>query len=219
MTIGDRIKQRREELGISVEEVARRLGKHRATVYRYESNEIGTLPTDVLEPLAVVLGTTPAALMGWTDNPNDRTAPASSIPRSLPDNITPLDPMEQIPLIGSIACGAPILAEQNIIDLVDLPKHINATFALQCKGDSMIGAGIHDGDIVYIREQPDVENGQIAAVMVGEEEATLKRVRKDNDMVTLWPENPAYSPMVFVGEDVKKLRIIGRAVAFTTIVR
>lgn len=67
MKIGDRIKQRREELGISVDEIAHRLGKHRATIYRYESNDIGTLPTNVLEPLAVVLQTTPAALMGWED--------------------------------------------------------------------------------------------------------------------------------------------------------
>lgn len=126
-----------------------------------------------------------------------------------------LAPMRQTPLLGRIACGEPILAEENIEDYVDLPKHINADFALECRGDSMIGAGIQDGDVVYIQQQPEVENGQIAAVLVGDDEATLKRFYYDGTTVQLVAENPKFAPMVFTGEDINKVRVIGRAVAFT----
>ncbi len=124
-------------------------------------------------------------------------------------------PMGRAPLLGRIACGEPILAEENIEDYVDLPKHITADFALECRGDSMIGAGIQDGDVVYIRQQPEVENGQIAAVLVGDEEATLKRFYFDGQAIQLVAENPKFAPMVFTGEDINKVRVIGRAVAFT----
>ena len=100
-------------------------------------------------------------------------------------------------------------------DYVDLPGHIRADYALICKGDSMINAGIQDGDVVYIRKQQEVENGQIAAVLVDSEEATLKRFYRVNEKVTLNAENPIYPPMVFVGEEILKLRVIGLAVAFT----
>lgn len=204
MKIGDRIKQRREELGISVDEVAKKLGKHRATIYRYESNDIGTLPTDVLEPLAVVLETTPAALMGWGD-----------FQEHLPSNVKKLEPMGKIPLLGRIACGEPILAEENIEDYIDLPRHIRADFALTCHGDSMINAGIRDGDIVYIRKQERVENGQIAAVRVGDDEATLKRFSYDGECIRLTPENLSYSTKSFLGQDMEQVHVIGLAVAYT----
>lgn len=203
MNIGERIKRRREELGLSVDDVAKMLGKHRATVYRYESDEIEKFPTNVLEPLATVLQTTPSVLMGWEETP------------VLPHGAIPLPHTSKVPLIGNIACGVPILAEQNIDELVDLPEHIKANFALRCKGDSMINAGIHDGDIVYIREQPDVANGKIAAVMVGDEEATLKRFRKDGDVIFLMPENPEYEVKTYVGEQIRQLRVLGLAVGYT----
>lgn len=209
MTTGDRIKARREELGLSVEDIATRLGKHRATIYRYESNDIENFPADVLVPLAQVLETSPAYLMGWEDSGS--TSP-------LPSNVTPLRPMKQVPLVGQIACGTPILAEQNIEDYIDLPGHIHADYALTCRGDSMINAGIRDGDVVYIREQPEVENGQIAAVIVDEDEATLKRFYYTGAMIQLIAENPRIPPMVFSGSDISRVRVIGRAVAYTHIV-
>lgn len=207
MTIGDRIKRRREELGITVEEVAKRLGKHRATIYRYESNEISTLPTDVLEPLAIVLETTPAALMGWEDTP----APVIT-------NIIPMPNTYKVPLLGTIACGKPILAVENMDGKVDVPESIHADFALRCKGDSMINARIYDGDIVYIRKQDTVENGEIAAVLIGDE-ATLKRVKALEDRVILEPANPMYDPLVYRSSDMEEVRILGKAVAFTSFVR
>lgn len=133
----------------------------------------------------------------------------------LPDNIIPMPKMNTIPLLGTIACGEPILAEENIEEQVDIPEHIHADFALRCSGDSMIGARIHDGDIVYIRQQPTVDNGQIAAVLIGDE-ATLKRVYLSPGALVLQPENSAYQPMVYTGESLSEVRILGRVVGFTS---
>lgn len=130
----------------------------------------------------------------------------------LPSNMYPLPEMEKIPLVGSIACGTPILAEENIEAYIDLPRHIRADYALECKGDSMIGVDINDGDIVYIRKQPTVENGQIAAVRIGDE-ATLKRVYYDGECLQLVAENPKIRPMVFFGEEINDICIEGLAVA------
>lgn len=135
-----------------------------------------------------------------------------------PSNIIPMPKMNRIPLIGTIACGTPITASENVEGLVDLPDHIRADFALRCKGDSMINARIYDGDIVYIRQQPTVESGEIAAVLI-DDEATLKRVRLFPDHITLEPENPQYRPLVYWEEEMNNVRIIGLAVAFTSSVR
>ncbi|MCD8331513.1 MAG: hypothetical protein LUB63_03135 [Oscillospiraceae bacterium] len=135
-------------------------------------------------------------------------------PPPRPMNLIPLRPMKQIPLVGQIACGTPILAEQNIIDYVDLPHHISADYALTCKGDSMIGVGVQDGDLVYIRQQEQVENGQIAAVTVDQDEATLKRFYLKKNILSLIAENPQYEPQIFVGEEINRVKIEGLAVAF-----
>lgn len=136
----------------------------------------------------------------------------------LPSNITPLPKMKKIPLVGQIACGTPILAEQNITDYIDLPSHINADYALLCKGDSMINIGIIDGDVVYIRQQQEVENGQVAAVMVGDNEATLKRFYYEDGIVQLVAENSTIPPKVYVGEAINQVHVIGLAVAYTHII-
>ena len=122
--------------------------------------------------------------------------------------------MKKVPLIGSIACGDPITAEQNIEKMVDVPENIRCDFSLTCHGDSMIDAGIHDRDVVYIHIQPEVENGQIAAVRIGEE-ATLKRVYYSGGTLTLMPANPAYAPMVYTGPQLEEVQIEGRAVGWT----
>lgn len=132
--------------------------------------------------------------------------------------IIPLPETRQIPLLGLIACGAPILAEEHIEEYVDMPKYINADFALTCKGDSMINARIFDGDIVYIRQQDTVDSGEIAAVLI-DGEATLKRVQLFEDHISLEPENPQYRPMVYWGEEMNNIRILGKAVAFTSTLR
>lgn len=131
------------------------------------------------------------------------------------NNIIPMPEMTTIPLLGSIACGEPITAVENIEDYVTMLKSVKADFALRCKGDSMIDARILDGDIVYIRQQAKVENGEIAAVLIGDE-ATLKRVYISADTVTLMPANQKYSPLVYSGEEINEIRILGKAVAFTS---
>ena len=207
MTTGERMKQRRKELGFSAEKVAERLGVSPATIYRYERGDIEKVPGDSLGELAKILQTTPAYLMGWEEKP----PPA---PRPIPKGFEPMPKMKKIPLVGSIACGTPILAQQNIEKIVDVPENIRCDFSLTCHGDSMEGAGIHDRDVVYIRIQPEVENGEIAAVRIGEE-ATLKRVYYQNGTLTLMPANAAYAPMVYTGPELNDVQIEGKAVGWT----
>ena len=133
----------------------------------------------------------------------------------LPSNVRPLEPMDKVPLIGQIACGTPILAEENIEEYIDLPRHIRTDFALTCYGESMINAGIQNGDIVYIRKQERVENGQIAAVRVNDDEATLKRFYYDGECIRLVAENPSYPTLCFFGPDMEQVFVIGLAVGYT----
>ncbi len=133
-------------------------------------------------------------------------------------NVIPIPKMVKKPRLGVIACGEPILAAENIDDYDLVPENINCDFTLLCKGDSMINARINDGDIVYIREQPQVENGEIAAVLI-DDEATLKRVYIYNDKVVLQPENTKYSPLVYTKEEMNEIRILGKAVGFTSLIQ
>lgn len=211
MEFKDKIKALRLEQGATMDDIARAVGVSKPTVQRWESGEIENIRRDKIWRLAKALHTTPAYLMDW-DDPDDLGH------ATLPSNVVPLRPMKKIPLVGQIACGVPILAEQNIEDYIDLPGHIHADYALTCKGDSMINAGIRDGDVVYIRQQPEVENGQIAAVMVDEDEATLKRFYFDDSIVQLVAENPTVRPMVFTGADISRVRVLGLAVGYTHII-
>lgn len=206
MEFKDKIRQLRLSMGATLEDIATSVGVSRATVQRWESGNIENIRRDKICKLAQALHTTPSDLMGWEEE----------VP--LPSNVTPLQPMKKIPLVGQIACGTPILAEQNIEDYIDLPGHIHADYALTCKGDSMVNAGIRDGDVVYIRQQPEVETGQIAAVMVDDDEATLKRFYFDGSMIQLVAENPRIPPMVFSGSEISRVRVLGLAVAYTHIV-
>ncbi len=132
-------------------------------------------------------------------------------------NIIPLPNFYRVPLIGSISCGKPILAVENADESVNAPDFVHADFALLCKGDSMINARIFDGDIVYIHQQETVENGDIAAVMI-DDETTLKRVHLFGDHISLESENPQYRPLVYWGEEMNTVHILGKAVAFTSII-
>lgn len=200
MNIGKLINKRRLELKLTLEEVGNAVGVAKSTVKKWEDGYISNMRRDKISKLAQVLDLNPVSLI---------TGVESS------DNITPLPNMYSIPLLGTIACGEPITAAENIEDYVSAPEHIKADFALRCQGDSMIDARILDGDIVYIHQQPSVENGEIAAVLIGDE-ATLKRVYISADTVTLMPANQKYSPLVYSGEEINEIRILGKAVAFTS---
>jgi len=208
MEMKDKIKMLRQQHNLTLEEVGNAVGVGKSTVRKWENGDIANMRRDKIAKLASVLHTTPGYLMGWDDN-------GLTI---LPKNIIPIPKMKKIPLIGDIACGTPILAVQNIQDYIDEPEHVNADFALRCEGDSMINARIMNGDIVYIHQQPTIENGEIAAVLIGEE-ATLKRVYINMDRIVLQPENPAFEPFIYVGAEMADVHIIGKAVAFVSTVK
>lgn len=135
------------------------------------------------------------------------------------ENIAPLPRTKRRPRLGVIACGEPILAQENIEDYDDVPEDMQCDFTLICQGDSMTGARINEGDIVYIKEQPIVDNGEIAACRVDGEfdsRVTLKRFFKYDDRVVLQSENPNYPPFVYVKEEMNKVHILGKAVGFTS---
>ena len=135
------------------------------------------------------------------------------------DNLFPVR-TKRLPLLGEIACGEPIYADEQHGEFVSTDEGLEADFCLRAKGDSMVGARIHDGDVVFVRKQDAVENGEIAAVVI-EDEATLKRVYyyPDDAKLVLSPENPRYAPLVYVGEELDRIRILGRAVAFQSKIR
>ena len=180
-----------------------------STVQRYETGAIDKLKLPVIQSIAGALQVSPAWLLGTS---------ADMAPVRQPDNILPMPAMRKVPLLGAIACGEPLLAGGNFDGEVDIPAAIHADFALRCKGDSMINARIFDGDTVYIRQQEDVDNGQIAAVLIGDE-ATLKRVYKYPSRLELRPENPTFPVLQYEGAQLSEVRILGLAVAFTSAVR
>ena len=196
----------RKRNNMSQRELAEKAGVSRSAIGMYETGE--REPSfEMLETFADIFNVNMNVLLGKS----------ASLP-VLPKNMTVLPPMRKIPLLGTIACGEPILAQENISDYVDLPGHIRADFALTCKGDSMTNAGIRDGDVVYIRQQEAVENGQIAAVLVDKEEATLKRFYILDGHISLNAENPEFPPLVFSGEGAHEVRVLGLAVAYTHVI-
>jgi len=200
MKIGDRIKQRRKFLGLSVDELAEKLGKNRATIYRYESSDIEKLPTTVLEPLADALKTTPAYLMGWEDD-----KPADAL------TVLPAEKIHMIPVFGSVAAGFGAYASSDIIEYIPLyienDCDVENTICITVKGQSMYPK-IEEGDRIVVRRQDSVDNGRIAVVMIGDE-AVVKRVECEKNKLTLISINPEYPPRVIEGKDLEDVRIVG----------
>lgn len=278
MKVGDRIRAKRQDMGMSVDELAARLGKNRATVYRYEKGDIENMPVNVLEPLAEVLQTTPAYLMGWEDDPYDWDADPdarlanvcgprwdslmekhhgdtsaawedwqaiekdqaeearkmwSADQEAVPKNknapvekshesvewkqkvgATPCDVAQVAPLLGTVRAGLPMYAEENIEGYIPIRQTDGAKyFWLTIRGDSMNAAGMNEGDQILVREQPEVENGEIAVVLVNGDEATVKTFRQEGNLVILTPRssNPVHQPQVY---DLKRtpVRILGRVI-------
>lgn len=202
--------QRLEELlaqnDMTAAELSRKTGIPESAISNYRAGKYEAKQRR-LEQLSKALHTTPAYLMGW----ELQDAASSS---EIPPGFQPLPRTHKVPIVGRIACGQPITAEENIEDYADVPEGRRVDFCLLCEGDSMIEAGIDDGDVVYIRKQPDIENGEIAAVRIGNE-ATLKRVYKYPDRLVLQPENRSYPPMTYVGEEMNQISIEGKAVGWT----
>ena len=191
---------RREQLGITQTALADMIGESKQTIYKYESGVVSNIPSDKIEAIANALDVSPAWICGWEQG--------SETP--IPSGFDPLPDMEEIPLVGHIACGEPITAEENLEGYVSAPAMWHATFALLCRGDSMEPT-ICDGDLVAIKKDVQIENGQIVAVRIGDE-ATLKRVYIHKDYIELRPENPAYTSIILRKEEISEVAIEGRAV-------
>lgn len=201
------LKERRLQLSLTLKEVATKVGVSEATVSRWEGGQIANMKRQYIAAYAAALQTTPGFIMtGKEEQETDTTRRAVSIPRGF----HPMPEMVQVPLVGRIACGEPITAEQNVEQIVSIPAAWRATFTLMCKGDSM-APRIQDGDLVAVRSQPEVENGEIAAVRIGEE-ATLKHVYVYPNYIELRPENPEYESIIKIGPDMADVVIEGKAV-------
>lgn len=201
MTIGERIKARREELGLTQQELAEKLGyKSKSSINKIELN-IQNLTQSKIKSIAIALETTPSYIMGWNDTP-------------MINGITPIT-TQRIPLIGAIACGNPIEANEEFEAYVEVGSKIQCDYCVRAKGDSMINARIHNGDIVFIRKQEMVDNGEIAAVLI-DNEVTLKRFYyyPESNKLVLQAENPQFEPLVYVGEELDHVTVLGKAVAF-----
>jgi repressor LexA len=184
-------------MGLTQRELADYLGVSPKMVSFYELNQRNP-PNEALIKLARKFDVSTDYLLG-------RTSP-------------PMPPMQhidsrRIPLIGTIACGRPILAQENHESYVVAVDGMNADFALRIKGESMSGDGLHDGYIVFIRQCDDVDDGEMAAVLVGDE-ATIKRIYRTKDTVTLVSSNPAFAPLVYHSSDGLQMRVIGKPVGF-----
>lgn len=200
MTTGERIRQLRIEKDMTQEMLGEKIGVKKAAIYKYENGLVVNLKRDIIEKLANVLEVSPSYLMGLDDI------------KDVPQGFQPVPSMKKIPRVGRIACGTPILAEENVEEYDSVPEHWKADFTLICVGDSM-APKIQDGDLVAIKQQEMVENGQIAAVLI-DNEATLKRVYVYPDKLILRPENPNYEPIVIMNGESSNIRIEGRAVGF-----
>ena len=203
MTIGDRIRLSRERANLTQEELGRKCGTTKQTIYKYEIGKVTNIPLDRLQRIADAIGVTAAYLMGWED-------------AVLPDvpEIQPLPKMKRWKVLGGVACGEPryLPLEEDI----EAPADIHADFLFRCSGDSMINARIYDGDYVFVR-RGDVPNGCIGVVRV-EDSYSLKRIFHGPDYLELRPENFNYETIILRGEQINA-EIIGQAVKFISTVR
>ena len=202
--ISDKLKALRRAKGMTLLELAEAIGTSKQTIHRYENGTITNIPPEKIELIAEALGTSPAELMGWED---DSAAYVKA-------GILPIE-VKKLPILGAIACGEPIYADEEHESYAAIDSSLDADFCLRARGDSMTGARIFDGDIVFIRAQDSVDNGEIAAVIINDE-ATLKRVYyyPEDEKLILSPENAKYAPLVFIKEELNSIKIIGKAVAF-----
>jgi repressor LexA len=203
----ERLRFLRKEKGMTQAELASQLGISKSSVNMYERGEREP-GLEMMESISDYFNVDMDYLYG-------RSATKCRNPLAAP-NLSPLPETKKLPLLGRIACGEPLLAIENVEDYVAVPSQFHADFVLECRGDSMIGAGIRDGDLVYIAQTPEVLDGEIAAVLI-DDEATLKRVYYDREHseLALFAENPRFRTLRYVGESLNHIRILGRAVGLS----
>ena len=169
---------------------------------------------DTLAAIAEALDTTVAYLRGETESPSRYDVITET--QNTPQNYGPAPQKKKLPLLGKIACGNPLYSDGHVETYVDPGHDIDADFCLIAEGDSMIGAHIQDGDIVFVKEAQQVANGQIAAIRVGDDEFTLKRFYYDpvRSVVQLIAENPNFPPIVKTGAEIEDVHIVGLVIGF-----
>ena len=206
--LSNNLKKLRKERGLTLDDLARALDTSRQTIHRYENGIISNVPPEKVAKLASALGVSPSSLMGWG---NDVDVDGLGL---MPISV------KRLPILGEIACGDPIYASEEHESYACADSALDADFCLRAHGDSMTGARILDGDIVFIRSQSSVDNGEIAAVIINDE-ATLKRVYyyPNEEKLILSPENPKYAPLVYIKDELNDIKILGKAVAFQSAVR
>ena len=198
-------------------ELEKKTGIAKSSIQRYASGNTKKIPVDAVKLIADATNSSAAWIMGWSDN-STNINPSSFLGAEMEAyGIRPIK-TKKFRMLGKIACGQPIYANEEYETFVEASADINADFCLTAQGDSMINARIFDGDVVFIREQPDVENGEIAAVIIGDE-VTLKRVYKYPNRLELRPENPTYQVQNYEDEELNKVKILGKAVAFQSYIK
>lgn len=210
--LGEILKDLRKRAGLSQAELADILGVSKSTVGMYEQNKRSPHSDEILMCIARYFGVSIDYLKGYTPNNDTVNFDKYGIRKVM---------MKRFPMLGKIACGKPVMCEQEYETAIDASGEINADFCVTAQGDSMINARIMDGDIVFVREQSIVENGEIAVVIVNDDEVTLKRFYyyPETQRVVLQAENPRYQPMVYENEQLEHIRVLGKAVAFTSAIR
>lgn len=212
---GANLKKLREVAGLSQEQLAEIIGVSKSTIGMYEQGKRMPNTNTILKDIATYFGVTIDYLVGFSGTENYDSEEVSEDLSQF--GLRPIN-RKKIPVIGKIACGEPIMCEEACETFVDAGTDINADFCVIAQGDSMINARILDGDIVFLRQQEMVENGEIAAVIVNDSEVTLKRFfyYPELNQVVLQPENPNFRPMIYMNEELAHIRVIGKAVAFTS---
>lgn len=200
MTIGEKIRDLRISFGLTQEELADAVGTKKQTIHKYETGIISNIPASKIKALADKLETTPSYLMGWKETT---------------DIGTPYNPVvHKIPVLGCISAGLPLFADEHIESYTYTERNGGAEyFALRVKGDSMSAAQINDKNLVIVRKQDAVDNGEIAVVRVNKSEATIKRFRQDGKNIQLIPQsfNPVHE-VQFYDLDKDDIEIIGKVV-------
>lgn len=199
--ISERILNIITEKDISYGELSEKTGIPKSALQRYATGQTEKIPIDRLQLIASAIGTTPEFLMGW----NTEGSPKNNSP------LLPLPRMKRWKVIGGTACGTPIhkeIEEETVL----APADINADRVFRCVGDSMVGAHIFDGDLVFVKTGEYVDDGRIGVVRIGDE-YTLKRIYRGEDYLELRSENPKYPPIIIRGEQ-ENAEIVGKAVQF-----
>lgn len=196
--VKDIIKEKRLEHGLTMKELAQKVGVSEGTISRWESGEIANMRRSAMVSLSKALDISPAVLMGWSEPlPDGAFRPA----------------LKRVPMLGYAAAGEPLenLDGQDTY-YVETNSKYHVDFCITVRGDSMINAGINDGDIVFVHRQPEVENGQVACIEINRNQVAIKRFYKTDSGVMLVSENPKYAPLIFNADNCDDFRVLGRAV-------